>query len=91
VLTVIGVVNAAIGAYYYLRIVVVMYLRPPVGEPITVRAPWPTTAAVAACAALSLAVGLFPEPVHRAARRAAIAAAELPEPATPAATATAAR
>jgi NADH-quinone oxidoreductase subunit N len=91
VLTVIGVVNAAIGAYYYLRIVVVMYLRPPVGEPITVRAPWPTTAAVAACAALSLVVGLFPEPVHRAARRSAVAAAELPEPPVAPAAETAAR
>ena len=27
-LAIIGVLNAAVGAYYYLRIVVMMYLRP---------------------------------------------------------------
>jgi NADH-quinone oxidoreductase subunit N len=91
-LAVLGVLNAAVGAYYYLRIVVVMYLRPPVGEPITARAAWPTATAVAACAALSLVLGIFPEPIHHAARRSAVAAAALPEP-TPAqpAAATAAR
>lgn len=81
VLAVIGVVNAAIGAYYYLRIVVVMYLRPPVGEPVRVRKAWPTAAALAACAACSVLLGVFPDPVHRAARRSSAAAAALPEPA----------
>jgi NADH-quinone oxidoreductase subunit N len=80
VLAVIGVVNAAIGAYYYLRIVVVMYLRPPVGEPVAARAAWPTTAAFAACAVLSFILGVYPEPVHRAARLSAESAAALPEP-----------
>lgn len=83
-LAVIGVVNAAIGGYYYLRIVVAMYLRPPVGEPVTARGAWPTAVALGTCAVLSLLLGLFPDPVHQAARRSAEAAAALPEPALPA-------
>ena len=50
-LAVIGVLNSAVGAYYYLRIVVRMYLRPPTGEPLAGPAAWPTALAVAACAA----------------------------------------
>ena len=39
-LAVIGVINAAIGAYYYLRIVVLMYLSP-AQEDVRIRAGWP--------------------------------------------------
>src|SRR5207253_1671234 len=31
-LTIIGVINSAIAAYYYLRIIVVMYMREPTGD-----------------------------------------------------------
>ncbi len=79
-LAVIGVVNAAIGAYYYLRIVVVMYLRSPQGEPLTPRAGWPTVLAVGTCASLSLLLGLFPDPINRASREAAVHAMARPEP-----------
>jgi NADH-quinone oxidoreductase subunit N len=78
-LAVIGVINAAIGAYYYLRIVVLMYLRPAT-TPLAARPGWPTTLAVAACAGLSLIVGVYPQPVSRAARAAAVAAMEHPDP-----------
>jgi NADH-quinone oxidoreductase subunit N len=73
-LAVIGAINAAIGAYYYLRIVIAMYLRSGRAALETVRpsvAGWPTRAAVAACAGLTLLVGLYPLPVIRAARSAA--------------------
>jgi NADH-quinone oxidoreductase subunit N len=83
VLTVIGVLNAAIGAYYYLRLIVAMYLRPPVGEPVAPRAGLTTSLAVGACAFLSLALGFFPNPIARASREAAVAATAQP-PAPPA-------
>ena len=77
VLAVIGALNAAIGAYYYLRIVVVMYLRPPLtAEPVRAKAGWPTIAAVGACASLSLAARPLPpadQPGHREAAEAATA------------------
>lgn len=72
-LAVIGVLNAAIGAYYYLRIVVVMFFRPATGAPVQARAAWPTTVAVAACASLSLLFGLYPAPIARVSRQAAVA------------------
>ncbi len=74
ILTIIGGINAAIGAYYYLRIIVVMYLHPPVGRPVERRIPWPTGVAFAGCAAVSLLMGLIPNPVARATHRASVAA-----------------
>jgi NADH-quinone oxidoreductase subunit N len=78
-LALIGVLNSAIGAYYYLRIVVIMYLRPAT-TPIDARPAWPTLLAVGTSALLSLAVGLYPPPVSRATRAAAEAAIAHPEP-----------
>lgn len=81
-LAILGVINAAIGAYYYLRIVVIMYLRAPDphARPIEARAPWATRLAVGACAALSVLIGLYAEPVNMASREAAVAAVTLPNP-----------
>ncbi|SIO62129.1 NADH dehydrogenase subunit N [Singulisphaera sp. GP187] len=81
-LAVIGMLNAAVGAYYYLRIVVLMYLRPAPSTPINHRIAWPTLVAVGACAVLSLLLGLLPAPLVRATREATVAAGELPEPGT---------
>ncbi|MGO9597549.1 MAG: NADH-quinone oxidoreductase subunit N [Isosphaeraceae bacterium] len=77
-LAVIGVLNAAAGAYYYLRIVVAMYLRP-ARQKVECRGGWPVAVAVGACASLSLLVGLYPTPVARASRAAALAAQSTPE------------
>jgi NADH-quinone oxidoreductase subunit N len=83
-LAVIGVLNAAVGAYYYLRIVVLMYLSPaPEREPIQVRGGWPVAVAVGACASLTVALGLFWTPVAATARSAARAAAAHPAPVSP--------
>jgi len=79
-LAVIGVLNSAIGAYYYLRIVVGMYLRPPVGEPLRAHYAWPQALAVATCAVLTVVLGVYPRPVLRATREAAVAAVGLPDP-----------
>jgi NADH-quinone oxidoreductase subunit N len=69
-LAVIGVLNAAVGAYYYLRIVVTMYLRP-ARQTLEVRGGWPVFLSIAACSSLSLLLGLFPAPLAHAARAAA--------------------
>jgi NADH-quinone oxidoreductase subunit N len=69
-LAVIGVLNAAVGAFYYLRIVVTMYLRPSRQKVFTTGS-WPVFVAVGACASLSLLLGLFPAPIARASRAAA--------------------
>jgi NADH-quinone oxidoreductase subunit N len=83
-LAVIGVLNAAIGAYYYLRIIVLMFLADPHGAPVQPRSSWPTQAAVAACVVLTLVIGLMPSPVNRAARAAAVAAFSRPSTTAPA-------
>jgi len=58
-LAVIGVLNAAIAAAYYLRVVAVMYFRTPLAAPRAEggRGPW---AASVACAVLVVALGIYP-------------------------------
>ncbi len=70
-LAVIGVMASLVSVYYYLRVVVLMYMRPaPAGEPALARAN------VAIAAALALAVlgilffGVVPGPLYAAARAA---------------------
>jgi len=70
-LAVLGVLTSALGAYYYLRVVVFMYMRPaPEGEP---EAAPSTVLAVALLAAVIAVVvlGVGPEPVAGLARAAA--------------------
>ena len=64
-LGVIGMLSAAAGAYYYLRIVVVMYLRPAKGE-VTLSGGWPVALAVGVCASLTLLLGLYSTPIASA-------------------------
>jgi len=79
-LAVIAVLNSAAGAYYYLKIVVGMYLRPAPADPLTPRFAWPTTVAVTVCTLLTVIFGLFPAPVARATRLAAESSLERPDP-----------
>ena len=67
-LSVIGVLNAAVGAYYYLRIVVTMYLKP-ARQDVQTTGGLPVALAVTACPLGSFVFGLFPAPINRAARR----------------------
>lgn len=66
-LAVIGVVNAAIGGWYYLRIIAAMYLRTPV-KPLEKPGAWPGLATLWICAALTLVLGIYPEPLVEGAR-----------------------
>lgn len=75
-LVAIGAVAAAIGAYYYLRLIVVMYVREPKeGALAPAPAPWPTAASLALCAAASLGFWLV---AAGSARHAGVGAVELP-------------
>jgi NADH-quinone oxidoreductase subunit N len=66
-LAVVGVLTSALGAYYYLRVVVQMYMRPPVGADEGIASP-ALSLAVAVAAAAVLALGLGPEPIASLAR-----------------------
>jgi NADH-quinone oxidoreductase subunit N len=64
-LAVIAAVNAAIGGWYYLRVVAAMFLREPL-EPLPRPAMRPVRAAVLVCALVTLAAGIYPRPLVRA-------------------------
>jgi NADH-quinone oxidoreductase subunit N len=59
-LTVIGLVNSAIAAYYYLRLIVVMYMRDPREEMPALTIPPPLAAVLALTAAATLYLGILP-------------------------------
>jgi len=60
ILAVIGVVNAAVGAWYYLRILAVMYLRNPI-KPLEGKRSVPGLATLWLCAAATLVFGFYPD------------------------------
>ena len=68
-LAVLGILTSVLGAYYYLRVLVYMYMRPPEGEPEALRSPAVAVALVAAVAVVVL-LGLVAEPVVRLAQAA---------------------
>jgi NADH-quinone oxidoreductase subunit N len=70
ILAVIGMLNAAVGGWYYLRIAAVMYLRE-TAEPRPKARPGPVLAAVVVCAAVTLGLGVYPFPLLEAAQAAA--------------------
>jgi len=83
ILAVIGMLSAAVGAYYYLRLVVVMYFRQS-REPIHIGGGWPVAVAVSACAGLTVILGLYSSPLTSAAHAAAQSAlAHPPVPGSP--------
>jgi NADH-quinone oxidoreductase subunit N len=69
-LAVIGVLTSLVSAYYYLRVVVYMYMRP--GEPEVRPEAW-LTAAITATALATFFLGLVPEPLLRLAAQAGVA------------------
>jgi len=70
IMAVVAAVNAAIGAYYYLRVVGVMYLRTPL-RPLARSRAVPTLLAAVALAGATLFFGIYPKPLADAARKAA--------------------
>lgn len=59
-LSIILVLNSAVGAYYYLRIIVLMYMREPRGEVPVPRLSVPAALAISVCVVLTLFLGVAP-------------------------------
>jgi NADH-quinone oxidoreductase subunit N len=59
-LAIILVLNSAVGAYYYLRIIVLMYMREPRGEVPVTRLSTAAALAISACVVLTLFLGVLP-------------------------------
>jgi NADH-quinone oxidoreductase subunit N len=78
VLALLGVVNAAIGGWYYLRLIAVMYLRNPL-QPLTPRRNLPGFATIVLCGVLTVGLSMPPAStwllgvIRQAARTAVIA------------------
>ena len=70
-LTIIGVINSAVGAYYYLRIIVLMYMRES-RKPVPVTpVPFGLGVALAISVIATLYLGLVPDQILRYARQSA--------------------
>jgi NADH-quinone oxidoreductase subunit N len=69
-LVVIGVLCSAVSVYYYLRVLVYMYMRDPVGSAPVLRVSIWSATAVAAMVALTLQIGILPERIVNAAKKA---------------------
>ncbi len=59
-LTIIGVINSAVGAYYYLRIIVYMYMRDEREEVPVARMPFGLAVALAMCLMFTIYLGVLP-------------------------------
>jgi NADH-quinone oxidoreductase subunit N len=77
VLAVVGAINAAIGAYYYLRIISIMYLRGGV-RPLPQPRIWPGMIALWVCAIATIWLGISGTPVQHFAQAAIVAEASPP-------------
>jgi NADH-quinone oxidoreductase subunit N len=62
-LTIVGVINSAIGAYYYLRLIVVMYMREPHEEIPLLPVSYPLGIAIGLALAATLYLGVLPNRV----------------------------
>ena len=62
-LTIIGVLNSGVGAYYYLRIIVMMYMRESRKEVPVTPVPFALRLALAACIVATIYLGMFPSRV----------------------------
>ncbi len=71
-LTIIGVVNSAVAAYYYLRVIVVMYMRDPVDNTPLPAPSTPMKLALVLAAIFTLYLGIFPGKVVSFAERGAV-------------------
>jgi NADH-quinone oxidoreductase subunit N len=84
-LTLIGVINSAVGAYYYLRIMVVMYMRQPRKEVPVAPIPLALSAALTISVAATIYLGVLPNRVLLYTQRSAQAllSPSFPKPAQP--------
>jgi NADH-quinone oxidoreductase subunit N len=67
-LAAIGLVTSVLGAYYYLRVVVYMYMRPAEGEPEEALRSSSVAIALAAAVAVVVLLGVAAEPLVRLAQ-----------------------
>ena len=70
-LAVIAVLNAAVAAFYYLRVVVYMFMRDGEGEPVPVDKSWMLRVGLGVAAIMTIVIGLYPEPFVEAVQTAA--------------------
>jgi NADH-quinone oxidoreductase subunit N len=80
-LTLIGVANSAVGAYYYLRIIVVMYMREARKEVPVARISFGLAVALSVCTFATLYLGILPDRVLQVTQHSA--ADLLPQPSGP--------
>jgi NADH-quinone oxidoreductase subunit N len=63
-LVIIGVIASAVAAYFYVRVIVLMFFTEPHAEPVHVVMPgFFSKAAIAACAVVTIGLGVFPQPL----------------------------
>jgi len=63
-LVIVGVIASAIAAYFYVRVIVLMFFTdPPADAPEVVKPSWTSTATVTLTAAVTLALGALPQPL----------------------------
>ncbi|MFZ0543495.1 MAG: NADH-quinone oxidoreductase subunit N [Candidatus Sulfotelmatobacter sp.] len=86
-LTIIGVLNSGVGAYYYLRIIVMMYMRESRKEVPVTAIPSALGAALACCMVATIYFGVFPNRVLQFAQDSAQQLVEQAPPETPPSTA----
>jgi NADH-quinone oxidoreductase subunit N len=84
-LTIIGVVNSGVGAYYYLRIIVMMYMRESRKEVPVAPVPFAARLAIALCLVTTLYLGIFPSSVLQYAQDSAQQLVQQPLPEIPSA------
>ncbi|GGN81570.1 NADH-quinone oxidoreductase subunit N [Nocardia rhizosphaerihabitans] len=70
-LVIIGVVSSAIAAFFYVRVIVLMFFTDPPADAPTVTAPFATTLVVAFSTGATLLLGVFPQPLLNLAEEAA--------------------
>nr|WP_276207249.1 NADH-quinone oxidoreductase subunit NuoN [Nocardia mangyaensis] len=70
-LVIVGVICSAIAAFFYVRVIVLMFFTDPPADAPIVTAPFATTLVVTFTAGATLLLGLFPQPVLDLAERAA--------------------
>lgn len=70
-LVIVGVLCSAIAAFFYVRVIVLMFFTDPPADAPTVTAPFSTTLVVAFSAGATLILGVFPQPLLDLAERAA--------------------
>ena len=71
-LVIVGVVASGVAAYFYVRVIVLMFFtEPPVEELDVVMPSFWSKAAIAVCAAVTIGLGIFPQPLLDLAQQAA--------------------